>query len=190
MWETIENSLREAQRQMKAVEGTAWGAALGGLVAAITEGTRFARNKVDKLNKDITNLQNRLSAVEGKVDQVFVPPVSPGIPQPINLLGSFTTNGGTVTLVSGDDRGFRMHFNNNGNTVVAGSKLGTIKFGKPFVAPPKVFMQKVGATSGTVELYPDSASQTSFDMYVDSWVAGEPEADYDFLIIGPQQVAG
>ena len=191
MWESINSALNEAARSAKAVEGTAWGGAIGGLIAAITEGTRFAKKRVDKLNGDITDLQNRLKSTETKLDAVFTPVTPPGIPSITNVNVGFATNGGNVVVIQGsDDRSMRLKFDNNGQAVAADTKLCTIKFGKPYTAAPKVIMQRVGSGGGasdTAELYPDQATTQGVDIYVNAWVAGEPVAYFDLIVLGPQQ---
>lgn len=189
MWDNIDNSLREAARQAKAMEGTAWGAALGGLIAMLTEGSRFARTKSDKLSGDINSLKTRLTATEGKLDQIFTPQVSPGSPSASVTLASFTTNGGTISI-SGDDRNMRVRFDNGGAAVGVDQKLARIQFGKEFVGAPKVVFQKVGrggTPSDDAVLYPDQPTSTGFDIYVGSYPAAERYIDYDILVMGPQQ---
>ena len=191
MWESIDTALAEASRSAKAFEGTAWGGAIGGLIAAITEGTRFAKKRIDKLNSEITDLQNRQKATETKVDTIFVPATPPGTPQPQNINALFSSNGGTITVLPGsNDRTMRLKLDNAGSAVAAGTKLCTIKFGKPYLAAPNVIMQRVGAggsPSDKAELYPDQATPQSVDLYVDAWVAGEPETYFDLIVIGPGQ---
>lgn len=189
MWETIEKALADANRAAAAFQGTAWGGAIGGLVAALTEGTRFARNKVDKLTKRIDDLETKTESQSAQLAKIFVPVVQPGTPQTTFINAAFSSNGGTVS-VSGDDRAMRVTLNNAGVAVANDTKLVTIKFGKPYTAAPKVLLQRVGqggSPSDSVEVYPDQATTQSFDLYVDTWIAAEPKATFDVLVFGPQQ---
>lgn len=191
MWKEIDAALMEANRSAKAFEGTAWGGAIGGLIAAITEGTRFAKQRSDKQNSQISDLEARVKTAESKLDAVFTPVTPPGIPSITNVNGGFSTNGGSVLVLQGsDDRSMRLKLNNNGSAVPADTKLCTVQFGKPYLSAPKVILQRVGAggaPSDTAEIYPDQATTQGVDLYVNAWVAGEPVAYFDLIVLGPQQ---
>lgn len=189
MWDTIDKALADANRAAAAFQGTAWGGAIGAVTAAITEGTRFAKNQVDKLTKRIDDLEATTASQAAQLAKIFVPVVQPGTPQTTFINGPFTTNGGTVSL-TGDDRAMRITINNAGVAVANDTKLVTIKFGKPYTAAPKILLQKVGqggSPSDIVEVYPDQATTQGFDLYVDTWIAAEPKATFDLLVFGPQQ---
>lgn len=190
MWDQIDRSLQEAGRLAKAAQGTVWGGVLGGLVAALLEGSRFAKNQTDKLKKRLDDAEAAIK--ELKAQQAVITPVElPGTPSISFTNGPFGSGGGTITFAPGsNDRRMIMTFNNNGNAVSSGTKLCTVKFGKVFEGAPFVFMQRTGAGGAPTsysQLYPDQAGVASFDIYVDTWVGGQPITTYEIVVDGPRQ---
>ena len=174
MWESIDSALNEAARSAKAFEGTAWGGAIGGLVAAITEGTRYAKKRVDKLNADITDLQNRLKSTETKLDAVFTPVTPPGIPSITNVNVGFATNGGNVVVIQGQTTA---RCGSSSTTTARPSpqtrSYARLSSGSRTRRHRRSSCSAVGSGGGasdTAELYPDQATTQSVDICVNAWV--------------------
>lgn len=190
--EAIIQSLQGAADQARRVSGTAWGAAIGGLIAIITEGARFVKNEADRLDRRLEGLDSRITAVEAKVPATATPisPVAPGTPT-VAPSPAFVAALGSVSFASsgGPHTDFRCRITATvaagGGFAGPGGVFATLTFGKQFVVPPRVLIQQYGNNLATRIVQPSLPGTASVDLNINE-LAASATVTFDVIVEGQQ----